>query len=438
MRTENEYGYTPRWLIDNRLVETIFCDEFLIDHPMKSVNGAFFTINGRVDDENLIRKAIYERIARFVPNGAYKKSGTLLETIRLKCHAPDFSLHEDRVHVANGTYNLYSGFTEEKEYCRNRLTVNYNPDAPKPERWLTFLSELFEEEDIITFQQYMGYLLLPITKCQKMLLIIGKGGEGKSRIGVVLRSIFGNNMNIGSIAKIESNRFARADLENRLLLLDDDMKLEALPETHTIKSIVTAELPMDLEKKGIQSYQGVLYARFIGLGNGTLRSLHDNTEGFFRRQIILTTKDKPEGRVDDPFLAEKLCREKEGIFNWMLEGLESLLLNDLKFTISAGAEENLNSSRNDANNAGLFMESEGYIKYGEDYEISSRDLYEVYRQWCSDNACEPIPPRVMLGYVKENGIKYGLKSSTSIHIGSGRYVRGFKGVDATRGSRFNV
>ena len=57
-------------------------------------------------------------------------------------------------------------------------------------------------------------------------------------------------MATGSIAKIESSRFARADLEHELVMLDDDMKLEALPQTNHIKAIVTAELPMDLERKG--------------------------------------------------------------------------------------------------------------------------------------------------------------------------------------------
>ena len=44
------------------------------------------------------------------------------------------------------------------------------------------------------------------------------------------------------------------------------------------------------------SYQGQLYVRFLGLGNGTLNSLYDRSVGFFRRQIILTAKERLEGR----------------------------------------------------------------------------------------------------------------------------------------------
>ena len=75
-----------------------------------------------------------------------------------------------------------------------------------------------------------------------------------------------------------------------------------------IKTIVTAEAKLDLERKGVQSYQRDIYARFLCFGNGALTSLYDHSDGFFRRQLILTTKDKPADRTDDPFLVEKMCR----------------------------------------------------------------------------------------------------------------------------------
>ena len=164
----------------------------------------------------------------------------------------------------------------------------------------------------------LGYCLLPTTKGQKMLMLIGKGGEGKSRIGLVMRSLLGDSMNTTSIQKVESNRFSRADLENKLLMVDDDMDMSALPKTNYIKSIVTSECKMDMERKGVQSYQSQLYVRFLCFGNGALTALHDKSDGFFRRQIVLTTKDRPAGRADDPFLVDKLLREKEVIFLWCL------------------------------------------------------------------------------------------------------------------------
>lgn len=418
----------PDWFDGKHLNEVLFCTEFLSDHPMKSVNGAFFTTEGRVTDENKLRKEIYDRIKPYFTSGVTKRVNPLLETMRMECYSPDLPLHHDRIHVKNGTLFLDGRFTKEKDYCRNRLPVKYNPTAPKPEKWLKFLSELLEPEDILTLQEFMGYCFIPSTKGQKMLLMVGKGGEGKSRIGVVLRSLLGANMNTGSIAKVETSPFARADLEHELLMLDDDMKLEALPQTNNIKAIITAELPMDLERKGQQSYQGDLYVRFIGLGNGTLQSLYDRSYGFFRRQIILTTKDKPADRIDDPYLAEKMCAEAEGIFLWCLEGLKRIRSNNFRFTISEKACENMDAAIKDGNNVVEFLSSEGYIRFKADYEISSRELYSIYRQWCEDNTTTALSAKSFTAYLIGHQREYRVAYSNRVYD-KGKFVRGFVGIE---------
>lgn len=247
----------PAWFDGKKINETVFCEEFLRDYPMVTVNDAFFTVNGRVHDENRLKKVIYDRIKYYVTSGVAKKVTNLLDVMRMECCTAKLSLYQDRIHVANGTYYLNGTFSAEKDFCRNRLPVAYNPDAPQPVTWLHFLSQLLEPEDILTLQEFMGYCFIPSTKGQKMLLLIGKGGEGKSRIGIVLRALLGSNMNTGSIAKVETSPFARADLEHELVMLDDDMKLEALPQTNNIKAIITAELPMDLEKRDSRAIKGI-------------------------------------------------------------------------------------------------------------------------------------------------------------------------------------
>ncbi len=98
-------------------------------------------------------------------------------------------IREDRIHVANGTLFLNGEFRVEKEFCRNRLPIRYDPSAPQPETWLRFLSDLLEAEDILTLQEYLGYCLIPTNRGQVMMLLKGNGGEGKSRIGVVMQKL---------------------------------------------------------------------------------------------------------------------------------------------------------------------------------------------------------------------------------------------------------
>lgn len=419
----------PEWYDGKHVNEVKFCEEFLKLHPIKSVNGTFFTVEGRVTDEDKLRREIYEMLKPYFSTGLGKRVNNLLDALRLEAYAPDLPIQRDRIHVANGTLFLDGTFSGEREFCRNRLPVAYNPDAPTPATWLKFLNELLYPEDIPTLQEFMGYCFLPTTKGQKMLMLIGRGGEGKSRIGVVLRALLGANMATGSIAKIESSRFARADLEHELVMLDDDMKLEALPQTNHIKAIVTAELPMDLERKGQQSYQGALYVRFLGFGNGSLKALYDRSEGFFRRQIILTTKPKAATRVDDPFIAEKMCAEAEGIFLWCLEGLQRLIANDYRFTLSERARENMAEAVSDGNNAVDFMRSEGYIRLKADAAASSRDVYAVYKLWCEDNALNPLSARSLSMHLIENREVYGIEQTNKIYLPGGRRVRGFIGIE---------
>lgn len=429
-RHENTSGGArlPSWYDGKKIDEVQFCSDFLGRHPMKCVHGRLFTVDGAVEDEGGISRMILEEVSGCLSSGISKAVTNLLAALKLTAYSPPLPIETDRIHVANGTYFLNGSFTEDKAWCSNRLKVRYEPNAPKPERWLGFLSELLEPEDIPTLQEYLGYCLIPSTKGQKMLLLIGKGGEGKSRIGLVMRSLLGDSMNMTSIQKVENNRFSRADLENKLLMVDDDMDMSALPKTNYIKSIVTAECKMDLERKGVQSYQSRLYARFLCFGNGALTALHDRSDGFFRRQIVLTTRDRPAERVDDPFLAEKLADDAEGIFLWCLEGLNRLLANNYQFSLSGKARENVETVKRSSNNVIEFLRSEGYIRFRADAEASSRALYEAYKLWCEDNVRKPLSANRLSSELAQNEALYKVEATNNIYA-AGKRVRGFVGIE---------
>ena len=418
----------PSWYDGKMIDEVAFCASFLHQHPMKCVRNRLFTVDGMIEDEGKIQQMILDEVMTCQSIGIAKKVKSLFDTVKLMAYSDPLPIETDRIHVANGTYFLNGTFTGDKTYCNNRMRVNYNPNAPQPQKWLHFLSDLLVPEDIPTLQEYLGYCLIPSTKGQKMLMLIGKGGEGKSRIGLVMRSILGDSMNTTSIQKIENNRFSRADLENKLLMVDDDMDMSALPKTNYIKSIVTAECKMDLERKGVQSYQSQLYARFLCFGNGALTALHDQSDGFFRRQIVLTTKDRPADRTDDPFLVEKLMSEMEGIFLWCLEGLHRLLANNYQFTISGQAIENVETVKRSSNNVIEFLQSEGYIRFKADAQASSKAIYEAYKLWCEDNVRKPMSANRLSSELAQNESFYNVEATNNIHV-NGKRVRGFIGIE---------
>ena len=419
----------PEWFTGKTINEPIFCREFLERHKLAYTENSFFTTEGRVTNEDAMRQTIYQQLEPFIVTGMSKKVDDIMKDLRIKAQVTGLLPQTDRVHVQNGTVFLDGSFIEAKnEIVRSRFPVRFNPKVKKPERWLKFLSELFWPEDIPTLQEFIGYCLIPSNAGQKMLVIKGSGGEGKSQIGNVLSKLFGAYAKDGSVGKISENRFARADLEHVLLMIDDDMRLEALRQTNYVKSIVTAKSKMDLERKGKQSYQGWMTARIMAFSNGDLMSLFDRSDGFFRRQLILTTKRKPPDRADDPELADKLCEELDGIFLWAFEGLQRLVKNNFRFTESDQARVNREAVKKDANNVELFLESKGYITRGPECSVSSKELGDVYHTWCEENAYPALKSKTLIEQLVANQEKYGIQYTTHLINSAGRQVRGFKGI----------
>lgn len=423
-----ETNHCPDWFNGKQVNEVIFCNEYVRDHPMKYINGELYDVNGAVDAIK-VKENIYEMVSPYLVSDVECRINKIYNNLKYEAKVEDIKIMTDRINFNNGTYYTdIKLFEPERKICLNRLPVNYNPSAPKPKIWLQFVEGLLEPDDILTLQEYMGYCLIPSNTAQKMLMLVGKGGEGKSRVGRVMRAILGDNMNTSSVQKLATDRFARADLEGRLLMLDDDMQMEALTKTDILKTIVTMEDKMDLERKGKQSTQGYIYSRIMGFSNGCLQSLFDKTDGFYRRQIILMTKERPENRVDDSSLGKKLIDEVEGIVLWCLEGLHRLIDNEFIFTMSAAAVKNIEDSKKENNNLIDFLESTGYICLDKDERSSCKSLYDKYIEWCADNLKKPYVEKTFVTGLKALSGKYCLTYLEKIRTIGDKYQAGFKGI----------
>ena len=196
----------------------------------------------------------------------------------------------------------------------------------------------------------------------------------------------------------------------RELSHDEQVRLmrEYCQSQFVAKGIITLEDRMDIERKGSQNVQGTLYVRFACFGNGSLQALHDKSDGFYRRQLLLTTKDKADGREDDPFLIDKMKQEKEGIFLWGLEGLHRLMTNKFRFTISERAAANLEEARASGNNIISFLKSKGYFEIADGMKCKSTDFYRMYARWCEDNLEKPLAAKTFLHYVREHQKEIGI------------------------------
>ena len=142
----------PDWYNGKKIDEVQFGRAFLEQWPLKCANGTLYTLDGPVEDESEIKQRILENIEEYVTSGLSKKVTNILETIKLLAFSDPFPIEQDCIHLQNGVYHLPDGtFQESRLFCQNRLPVKYDPKAPTPDRWLTFLHELLDDADIPTF-----------------------------------------------------------------------------------------------------------------------------------------------------------------------------------------------------------------------------------------------------------------------------------------------
>lgn len=421
----------PDWMLDKTTVNELkFCRCFVEKHPLKCIMGQFYDYNGLVD-ENALGNEIYRMLLKGIWFGLPKRVTLIMETLRHFCYSKPIPLDVNYIHLQNGKLDLKGNFYTQKEFCTNRLNVWYNQSirsgAYYPEKFLTFLFELLSPEDVTTLQEYLGYLLIPSMKGQKMMFIIGQGGEGKSRIAIVLREILGDSMITGNYQRIETDRFFRYNLKGKLLMLDDDMQMSALPSTGYIKTLVTAEIPIDIEAKGKQSEQALLYTRLLCFGNGSPKALYDKSKGFSRRMIILTTLNPPENRVADPNIADKFLAEKDKIFCWMYDGLLRLVANNYRFTISDKAKQNVMETMQDSCNITEYLEDNDRVMYGEKLKTTSSALYGSYCSWCEDNALTALKRETFISWLRQNEDVYHIRYDFNVPSGNS-HVRGFNGI----------
>lgn len=363
-----------------------FAEWYVKKNELYCINDRFYTRYGQISD-NEFRNNIHNIIGGIITTRLSAKVESLLASVKneafTKLDAPD----KYKVRFDNISFDVRHGKLEECDtfFTLHQIPHNYDAKADCP-KFKRFINNLFYEEDIPVIQEYLGYCLVPNTLAQTALFIVGEGGEGKSRITILMEHIIGHdNVVIGDFIGLQ-DKFSTTSLDKQMMFIDDDLSLEALDDTSNFKKIVTAETTMEVEPKGKPKYKTKLYSRILCCGNGAIQSKFDRSDGFYRRLLISKVKpvhyDKP-----DRTLSDQLDKEIPGIINWLLEGLCRVVRNGFIIEPSVRMTQELQSVRDSSDTIQLFMSDEQFIEYtgNKDDKVSIKQLYDAYESWCQDN-----------------------------------------------------
>lgn len=240
-----------------------------------------------------------------------------------------------------------------------------------------FLEEAIPNaEDRIMLWEYIGYSMTRDASFQKMLIIRGVGGTGKSRVINLIQDIVGEE-NCSNISLQDLNaKFYPSLLYGKLLNTCADIASDALLAVDNIKK-ATGEDVMIYERKGKDPQSFRSYAKLIFSANRIPLNLDEKSNAFYRRLLILEMNQKPNEK--DMELGEKL-RHEIGYCIWMAVGALKKLYRDGEFAESEGSREAVEELYREADTVKAFADE--CLEYQNGSRISRTLIYEKYVEYC--------------------------------------------------------
>ena len=414
---------------NKKLNEKMVAEAFNAVNLLKYHNGSFYSKNGIIDDDCLRHELWLSITDVGILTDTERLVDKLFGACKLSATVPSISINSNIIPFANG--NLYidewSFHVDEITTVPYRLNVELSgsvPDTPYFNKWL---DDLFEKDDQRTLQEYLGYCLVPTTKCQKALFLVGEGGAGKSGMGVILESLLGNaDINVPNTKEFIDNKFMLPELEHKLVLYDDDLDNTALEGTGLYKKLITNNISITADKKHAKPYKFIPKIKLIACCNKMLTSTYDKTEGFYRRLLPLIIKPISKDFKPDRNFYNHFKEEAEGIAIWALYGLKRLINNDWMLYESQRTKTYMTSKQNDENPLPLFMDA-AFIFDKNAPGLHTKKIVEIYREWCAKNAVTPVKDQTLQKWLSDNAEKYGILRDEHLIIDDKR-ARGYRGL----------
>lgn len=311
------------------------------------------------------------------------------------------------INVKNGTVFIdVEGNIELKEHNREDYffsvtTYNYDKNATC-QRFYSFLSEVLDtEEKQNVLQEFVGYTLTKNLKIEKILTLLGDGANGKSVFIETIAHVLGeNNVSNVSINSLCTNLNSRPLISNKLVNFSSEMP--RVVEADIIKILASGE-PLDAKLLYKDVFTISNYAKIICNANILPRNV-EQSEGFFRRFLIVdfNTFIKEENR--DYNLIDKLKNESPGILNWILEGTQRVL-KQKKLSRCESCEKATEKYKEESDSVRQWLDDMA-IKPGS-VATSRTVIREHYNEYCQKNGFHAVSSTELQNRMKKNGFKFG-------------------------------
>lgn len=324
--------------------------------------------------------------------------------------------------VTNGVVELRTG-----EFSPNRpdllITRHCNgefiDDEPCP-TWIRFLDEIFlsDQDTIDCVQRLLGYTLIGSAQEEILIICFGFGSNGKSVFNNVVQNILGEYAVTAPSSLLVSRRSDDNAPRNDIAALSgaryvtiNELQAGDRLDEQTVKMLAGRERisARFLHKE---------FFEFLPIFTPWLRTNHKpiitgEDDGIWRRLVLLPFERKFSEDERDPGLEDKLLAERNGILQWMLEGVRLYL------------KEGINPSQRMRWEAATYRkESDLLGEFLQDKtvpdpkgRINQIHLYSDYRDWCEQSGLRPNSKKSFTQRLAERGYRESKSGGDRFYAG---------------------
>ena len=383
---------------DSAPTESQIVDEIIEKHNIIYVDRiGFYEWDGRVWNK------VSDNVVRNYADVLYGKRFSTAQRVNAACNLlksraicdvrfdrnPVLTFQNGTLEIETGNFRSFS----EADYCSIIMDYDYDPHATAPV-WESFIQDVTDDEprraEILQF--IAGYILLPDCRHQKIFLLVGSGGNGKSVYLELIQKLFGDR----NVTHVEptglAKEFERIRLKDSLLNIGSDINSDFS------RGEIREWLLKIADGTSIQAcYKGMDHVDFIPrcklvyacnamptaeIINGLNRRMQ--FVDFPCQYVENPDPDDPRQKPRDISLVSKLSAELPGIFNWAYSGYK-LLRTVGYFTDAPEQTEFLRQFETTSNPVLVFCEDHDFGG-----TVSRDEIYAEYKFWCDGTGHKPL------------------------------------------------
>lgn len=335
---------------------------------------------------------IYEHISKNIKGNMLSRRhndyAAIVKVVKILVRKELVETLEMGVNFANGFLDVAGVLHEHSPKFGKTFTMpfNYVPErATEAHKWFEYLETSWGDdpdynEKVMALQEAFAATMFGIApKFQRVILLFGKGGTGKSQGLDVLRAMMPPAAISSVSPHIWGDRFGLSDMVGKTLNICGELPERANIDGRSFKGVVAGE-DQRTERKNQDAFDFKPIAAHWFASNFLPKS-EDTSDGFVRRWLILEfNRVVPDAERIRDYSQVLIAEEREAIAAWAVQGLRRLLAKG-DYTQPSSHLFKLKQIKRTNNSVAAFLESSTKIRPREDDDLGHADLMECFDQY---------------------------------------------------------